>query len=150
MNSYKITFTDKISGESSSLELVSKFTCIYGKDSGEGKSEFFSRVEDGINTDSISIDSELPFTLADDATLAAILNTVDRSIILIDEFSFVRSSLVKIINKSKHLFIVISRTLPLKGNFSMSGIYRIRRTDNWFQFEHFESLPLLHDLNRDI
>lgn len=44
LNNCKLTFTNKDTGNSTSMTLYSHFSLILGKDSGEGKTHFFERM----------------------------------------------------------------------------------------------------------
>lgn len=145
MNKVVVTFTQKESGKTLVISCVSHFTCVFGKESGEGKSEFFSVVEEGIADGSvtISVEPKMNFTVATPATLEAILRNEDRQVIFIDESSVLQSSLLKKINKSKHVFINITRSMPLRGDYPLQGIYFLKRHDSWFELEKDESLKFM-------
>ncbi len=63
MEHFDINFV-RSDGKSVNVRLFSHYTCICGKFSGEGKSEFVSLLEDGISTGDISVVSKLPFAIA--------------------------------------------------------------------------------------
>ena len=120
-----------------SIDCFSHYTCIFGKDSGEGKTQFYSEIEDGLLTESIEIEvtPQLPFTLATATTIEAILENPQRQVILIDEGSMLKQSVIKKVNNTKHVFISISRAMPLKMEYPLKGIYFLKRDDNWYKLE---------------
>ena len=137
MKTYRISFTRIEDDAGLSLELISHYTCIYGKDSGEGKTEFISLVEEGMNDGSIRIDSPIPFAIGSPGNTGALLLNENRQIIMIDESVVLRDELIRQINESRHLFICISRAMPLKNSYPLDGIYLLSRTeDGWFAVEH--------------
>lgn len=134
-------------GETATLNLYSKFTCICGKDSGEGKTEFLVMLEEGISEGDVLITStsQIPVYTADNVNISSILEIKERRIIIIDEAAMLRSNHMGKINKSNHIFICISRSLPLGGDFPLKGIYHIKRTENWFQFIQENELPVTRE-----
>lgn len=58
-----------------------------------------------------------------------------------DEASVLKGNHIALMNKSKHLFIMITRTAPLRGNFPLDGIYFLTRHNGWFKSSPAE-LPL--------
>lgn len=75
------------------------------------------------------------------SSLEPILNNPDRSIYLLDEASVLKGNYIAQMNKSKHLFIMITRTVPLRGNYPLDGIYFLTRHNGWFKSSPAE-LPL--------
>ncbi|MCI9077591.1 MAG: hypothetical protein HFH68_01535 [Lachnospiraceae bacterium] len=139
MESFDINFV-RSDGKSVNVRLFSHYTCICGKFSGEGKSEFVSLLEDGISTGDISVVSELPFAIATAGSLDVILNTPDRSIIMVDEAEMLHSRFLSKINQSKHLFITVTRAFPLKLDYPLQGIYKLSRDNDWFVIENVSGL----------
>lgn len=124
--SYMVTFKSS-NGSHTSLVLYSHYTCIYGDDSGEGKSYFFDAVVERISQGDItvSVSDGLNFTTADAGSLEAILRLQETHVVMIDELTMLRSNLLDKVNKSKHLFITINRGMALRLNYPLKGIYRI-------------------------
>ena len=117
------------------LVLRSHYTCIYGEYSGEGKSEFISAVEEGMADGSVKVISELPVNIATATSIDGVLGNPELRIIIIDEIAMLKDEYITKINKSKHLFIGISRGNPLKLDYPLSGIYNVVRdyTNDWFK-----------------
>ena len=140
-----VTFKSKES--ETSITLYSHFTCIYGRESGEGKSYFVDLLKDGIRTGEISVQvsENLPFVVADDLTITGVLESKRRLVVLIDELSMLRSSILKRVNESEHLFISVNRAMPLNLEYPLSGIYKLdyNPDDNTFEFLHMNDLKLL-------
>lgn len=141
MESCKIIF--RRSGEQPVvLELFSHYTCIVGDYSGEGKSEFVAMVEDGISDDSVIIEADYPVDIANAGSLEGLLGNPERRIIIVDELAMLKSSILTKVNKSQHLFIGISRAMPLKLDYPLKGIYQLKRSGTWFKIIQMEgSLP---------
>lgn len=144
MEHFDINFV-RSDGKSVNVRLFSHYTCICGKFSGEGKSEFVSLLEDGISTGDISVVSKLPFAIATPGSLEALLNIPDRSIIMIDEAEMLHSGFLSKINQSKHLFITITRAFPLKLDYPLQGIYKLSRDNDWFVIENDSVLNVSDD-----
>lgn len=140
----KIEFKDEKSGQSFDIMLNSHYTCILGKDSGEGKTEFFNEILTGLSEGTVKVNSEYPLYCIDIQGMSSpepILNNPDRSIYLLDEASVLKGNYIAQMNKSKHLFIMITRTVPLRGNYPLDGIYFLTRHNGWFKSSPAE-LPL--------
>ena len=133
MQTYTVKF--KRGSEMTSITLYSHFTCIIGKYSGEGKSEFIAALLQEVQMGNDVFESELPVVIADAASLSGVLGNPNRQIIIIDELAMLRGKLLAEINRSKHLFIGISRGNPLRLEYPLGGIYSITRTANWFKIE---------------
>lgn len=146
MTNHQISFKQITTGKVIEMTLYSHYTCIYGKDSGEGKTEFFSLIEDGINTEEIEVISDLPFTIATAATLNAILEIPNRTIIMIDESVALQKQLMTQMNNSKHVFVCISRATPFKLEYSLNGIYYLMRDGGgWFDVKQDNVLQFASD-----
>ena len=152
---YTVIFKSKENNSSVSINLYSHYTCLYGEFSGEGKSHFFSSVEQGINTDTVEVevkDSNIGFTLATAATLEAILGNKSRMVIMIDESAMLKSSIISKVNKSKHIFICITRSMPLKMDYPLQGIYKLSRDifkeDIIFDISNVKQLPIAKDFSK--
>ena len=144
MINYEIKFIKD--NQYTSIRLYSHYTCIMGKYSGEGKSEFLADVIDGLSDGTVRIDSELPVHIIDVHNLPLVLDLKERCIIIVDELAMLRSNLIKEINKSPHLFLGISRGNPLHLDCPLQGIYTVERTDDWFQIKSLENeLPRVSD-----
>lgn len=107
-----------------------------GKFSGGGKSEFVALLKDGISTGGISVVSRLPFAIATAASLEVLLDIPGHSVIMIDEAGMLRDSLLLKINRSKHIFIVVTRAFPLKLGYPLQGVYKLNRDKDWFVIEN--------------
>lgn len=143
----KVEFRDEKSGQSFDIMLNSHYTCIFGKDSGEGKTEFFNEILTGLSEETVKVISEYPFYCIDIqgmSSLEPILNNPERSIYLLDEASVLKENHIVRMNRSKHLFIMITRTVPLRGNYPLDGIYFLTRHNGWFKSSPAE-LPLAYD-----
>lgn len=137
MINYEIKFVK--GNQSTSIRLCSHYTCITGKCSGEGKSEFLASVVNGLSDGTVTIESELPVHIMDVHNLPLALAAKERHIIIVDELAMLCSNLIKEINESAHLFIGISRAKPLQLDCPLQGIYTIERTDDWFQIKSLEN-----------
>lgn len=149
---YTVIFKNKENNSSVSINLYSHYTCLYGEFSGEGKSHFFSSVEQGINTNTIEVevkDSNIGFTLATAATLEAILGNRSRMVIMIDESAMLKSSIINKVNKSKHIFICITRSMPFKMDYPLQGLYKVSRKvvkdEVSFDITNVKQLPIAKD-----
>ena len=117
-----------------SLDIVSKFTYVIGIDSGEGKSKLLSQIEDGIQDGSLIINSQYGVVVASPANVVDLLEIPTRKIIILDEFSVLRSTQLKKIKQSNHLFVCITRGLPLHFSCSYNGIYRVVESNGFLIF----------------
>lgn len=143
MISYKVIFRRVSTGEELRIDLYSHYTCICGKDSGEGKTEFLENMGDGLRDGEIEYQADFNLVIADENTFEALLNIEERSIIMIDEMNVLRFKNVAKVNNSQHLIIAISRAFPLKIDYPLCGIYELHRTENeWFSITASQSLPL--------
>ena len=141
--SYRVLFRQISTGNELFIDIYSHYTCIYGVDSGEGKTEFFEIVGSGVNTGDILIESELPFVLATEINFHSILTLSERSIIMVDEALILNDNTIKKANNSKHLIIAITRNMPLKASYPLCGIYFIKRNaKGWFTIEKDDVLAL--------
>lgn len=145
---YTIRFIREEDSAEVTLELISHYTCIYGKESGEGKTEFIARVEEGMNDGSVRVESPFPFAIATPGNIEALLSNEQRQILMLDESVVLRDELIRLANNSIHLLICITRAVPLKNAYPLDGIYLLSRTDNgWFQvtrdmlFKRLKKLP---------
>lgn len=133
---------------SSSITLYSKFTCITGVNSGEGKTEFLNilRVLLRQNKCTITADNGYEVNIVlDTANLKTAITNGKPSILIIDELTFERSFLIKEAIKSNKLIICVNRSYPLKGEYPLMGIYTLQRKDDWFELTRSDHLPLLSD-----
>lgn len=131
MDYVDVSFISKINGSKTSIRLYSHYTCIYGAESGEGKSYFISIIEDGLSTDTLYVeisDSSLQFAIADAMSLPLAFTNSSRYVILIDESSMLKDNIVQQVNKSKHLFICVSRSMPFRMDYPLKGMYTLVRT----------------------
>lgn len=142
-----VTFKSLINESSLSIDLYSKYTCICGDNSGEGKTHFVSYISDGIETEQIKVSCSngYEFTIADASTINVIARSDVRQIVLIDEISMVRN--IKVLHSSKSLYIGITRASNVNLEYPMQGIYKLIREESdgavLFDLKHMEKLPLL-------
>ncbi len=127
------------------FELLSKFTCINGKNSGEGKSEFLIELEQGIQLGEISCNLGDYFAIADAGSINALLQLPHRTVLMIDETVALQSEVQEKMQQSKHVFVCITRAMGLHFDYHMKGIYHIYRTDDWFLVERAKPLPMLEE-----
>lgn len=148
---YEVKFESTLDGSSTSIKLYSHFTCIYGKDSGEGKSYFYDVIEEGISTGSIKVtvdDKNVSFTTATGGSLDAVLSSPTKLVILMDEIAMVNPDNVGKINNSKHMFIGVARAMPFKSEYPLFGMYKVVCNKNSgieFDLVPVERLPLAKD-----
>lgn len=151
-----VEFKNTVNSSSVSMELYSRYACILGKYSGEGKTKFHQYIIDGMATGEVEVsctigDEKLEFTTADSGSLSALLDSPKKLVIFIDESSMLMSPLLKRCHESHHLFICISRSNPMeiKGYYAMCGIYEIFEDEKEnFYINRAESLPLLQRVDR--
>lgn len=132
------------------INVVSKFTCFVGNNSGEGKTELFQLIEDSIQNASLQIQSPVPVSIATPATIEALLELPTRHIFIMDEFAVLRQGILRKIQNSQHLFICITRGLPLRISFSYYGIYHILRTKDFFEVIPANELNVVKNIPNDI
>lgn len=120
-------------GDTIQMELTSHLTCITN-DSGSGKTRFLQRLLDNSTVNDIVIESEYPVEVVDLTTVHLVLDRNDRRIVIIDEANVLNSkaNIINQINKSKHLFICISRSVVGSLSYPLQGIYDLRIKDDWF------------------
>ncbi len=156
MTNITVTFSSLVNGSSVSIVLYSRFTCIYGEESGEGKSHFFSVLEEGLGNSglapSLKVDISNPefgFTMAygESDFEHAVMVTKRKNIILVDEASVALGKFQSLVNESQHIFICITRSLPFKMMYPLSGIYTVNRVQNGesydFSIEGLKELSLV-------
>lgn len=152
MESVKVTFIRKEDNSSTSVTLYSHYTCLYGKESGEGKSYFVSLVSMLINSGQMDVvisDKSLSFTIANaDSVMAVIGNEKQRYVVLIDESSMLSINALSELNKSKHIFICVCRSLPLRLNYPMNGIYKVVWDDESLDIIPIECLPVMKKVDK--
>lgn len=132
-----------------SLDIVSKFTCVVGDNSGEGKSKLLSRIEDGIQDGSLIINSQCGVVVASPANVVDLLEISTRKIIILDEFSVLRSIQLEKIKQSDHLFVCITRGLPLHLSYSYDGIYRVFESNGFLEFVKANTLNISSSIPDD-
>ena len=143
MVSYKVIFRRVSTGEELRIDLYSHYTCICGKDSGEGKTEFLESMGDGLRDGEIEYQADFNLVIADENTFETLLNIEERTIIMIDEMNVLRLKDVSKVNNSRHLIIAISRAFPLRIDYPLCGIYELHRTEKeWFSITASQPLPL--------
>lgn len=125
-----------------SLELLSKFTVICGKFSGEGKSEFVNELQDAKLQGRLSMKSSFPVSIATLGTIEDLIELETRHIFILDELSTLDTDVLNKISKSKHIFISICRSFPKGIVYSYHGMYSLHRTNDWFTIEKLNVLPV--------
>lgn len=142
-----LRFEHRDPGKTIEIELLSKFTCINGRNSGEGKSEFLVELEQGIQLGEISCNLGDHFAIADAGSINALLQLTERTVIMMDETITLQSQILVKMQKSRHVFVCITRAMCLHFDYHLKGIYNVRRAQDWFLVARAETLPLLdHDL----
>ncbi len=126
------------------LELLSKFTCINGRNSGEGKSEFLVELEQGIQLGEITCNLGDYFAIADAGSINALLQLPQRTVIMMDETITLQTDILMKMQKSRHVFVCITRAMSLHFDYHLKGIYKVRRTKDWFLIDRAQTLPLLN------
>lgn len=152
---YNVVFTNTNDGTSTSIQLYSHYTCVYGYDSGEGKTKFIDFISRGMSTGELKIDVVSPFgenagfALMRDDVLTPLLEVATRRFIyIVDEATMFKSGKIKDFNNSMHLFIVVSRGFPFKIDVPVHGMYKIIEKDRMFEIEKLQSLPIATDFSK--
>lgn len=152
MKSVKVTFIKREDNSSVSVTLYSHYTCLYGKESGEGKSYFVSLISMLISTDQMDVvisDESLSFTIASSDSIRAIVeNRSKRYVILIDETSMLSVGALVELNKSNHIFICVCRSLPLRLSYPMNGIYKIIWNEESLDILPIDCLPTMRYVDK--
>lgn len=139
----KIKFIQTSSGKKLEMDLISHYTSVLGMKSAEGKTWFYNYVRSEITNGSVIVKSELPYVFADTLNIDRILETDERSIILVDELTLNRTSnMFNTYNSTKHLIVSISRTLPFNLTSPLQGLYTIKEKDGWFTCDKLNELKL--------
>lgn len=129
-----------------SITLFSKYTCILGKDSGEGKTDFIADLLLLKQYENIEITASngMPVEIVESTDITNTLHNKDAGdrILIIDELLSQKADVLAYANTTNNLFICITRTLPLHGDFPLCGIYNVIRTNNWFNIIPAEPLRL--------
>ena len=123
-------FRDKKMGYEIKIDTYSKYTLIDGLNSGEGKTHFFSYIQDGLNNGTLDIynSKNLRITLiSDNNVLDLALNATEKQIIIIDDILLLSRDNLKRVNKCKHIVICISRSESIALPVPIYGIYKVRR-----------------------
>lgn len=141
-----ITISFIYKGNVASISVISKFTYIVGIDSGEGKTEFLSVIEDYFDKSDfkIIVEPKVNIAIANNANIDTLLKSDIRSIYIIDEALVNDNVRLKQMNKSKHLFICVNRSLPTSCAYAYGGIYLLNRTENWYNIVKVNGLRLYH------
>ena len=143
MNKLEIEFVGRKDNTGSvKIELHSKFTCIYGKDSGEGKTKFIEIIREGIIQEDIEVLTPQGYTfqIIDEINLNLVIDSKNM-IVMIDEMDMVRN--MGLINKSRCIFIAVSRALPFHGDYSIRGLYKTVWYGDSVDILPLEALPCL-------
>ncbi len=135
MNEIILKFTENDTGRQAEFKLISKYSIITGL-SGIGKAWFYNYVladEMGF----VKTECELPVITATGENINAIFNEknlMERMIVFVDELLLKQYSIPeKLINKSKHLVLSISRDIPFIGYAPIRSIYNVKRENGWFK-----------------
>lgn len=119
-----------------SITLHSKFTCILGDNSGEGKTEFLSML------DLLVLNGECTITASDGRPVVIITShsTLQENIkhdyseiILIDELMFEQANIISSIARSNKLIICVSRSYIFNNICAQPYFYTLKRKDDWFE-----------------
>jgi len=131
--------------------LYSHFTCILGIESGEGKSFLFDTLRERMATSELTVRAMYPVVVLDSDNLSLILRESERHIVLIDEVTVNKNSnLLSELNRSKHLFVVITRSSFIP-NVPIHGIYKVDICEGGFIVKHLSShLPRYKGGNIDV
>lgn len=126
-----------------SIKLYTKFTCIYGKDSGEGKTQFLNYLREAIELNSLRITASngQEVHIVPEGGLEDALKIPNR-ILILDEATSVHCTFIKLLQNYHGLLICISRNLPLKGDYGLKSIYLLKRTNTWFTLINDNSLRM--------
>lgn len=144
VESILLRFEHRDPGKTIEMELVSKFTCINGRNSGEGKSEFLVELEQGMQLGEIVCNLGDHFAIADAGSINALLQLVDRTVLMIDETITFQTDILTKMRTSRHIFVCITRAMSLHFDYPLKGIYKVCRTKDWFSVIRAETLPLLN------
>lgn len=147
IDSFKISFNQLENNKTASINVYSKFTCIIGNDSGEGKTEFYSLLEEGFSDGSTSIDAPLPVVLVNEGAFDGIIANKEPYICIIDEGGMFLDRRIRSMNKSPHYFIIISRGITSNISYPYCGIYEIARDGDWFNIQHTSRLNVVKELH---
>ena len=148
LNNCKLTFTNKDTGNSASITLYSHFSLILGKDSGEGKTHFFEFLRNLVRTNKLDVNNSLNLQvdfISDDTGIRAVMDAKSRHILFIDEVLALSDEHIKMLNKTKHIIVCITRYDSLNIAVPMCGIYYIKRVFSdrvLFEIEKAEELRL--------
>lgn len=160
-NTIVVTFTSLIDNSSLSITLYSKFTCIYGIDSSEGKTQLYDVIAegrtgalDGEVTISVSVSNpSYKFTQETGASIEAVLGRKDEKyIIMVDEYSILSGEMISKAKKSEHVFLCVTRAMPWSLSYPLQGLYIVSRslTDDGelsFDLNHYNGLPILKEIS---
>ncbi len=139
----KIKFIQVSSGRDLEFDLISHYTSILGMKSAEGKTWFYNYVRSEITNGSVKVESDLPYVFADTLNIDRVLETNERSIILVDELTLNKTSnMVNAYNLSNHLIVSISRTLPFNVTSPLQGLYTVKEKAGWFVCSRLNDLEL--------
>lgn len=133
-------------GHSFEMDLLHKYTCIIGKDSGEGKSELYALMENAVTRRSIDFQAPYPVCLATPGTIMALLGLPMKYIFIIDEFSVLHKDVLRAIQDSQHLFICITRGIPRNISVSNDSFYHVKRNEVFFDVIHVNELMVVEDV----
>lgn len=114
-----LKFNHQDQSKTIAFDLFSKFTCINGKDSGEGKSEFLMELEQGLQLGEISCNLGDSFAIADAGSINALLQLPSRTVIMMDEVIAFQAEILDKIRKSKHVFVCVTRAMRLHFDYHL-------------------------------
>lgn len=149
MDSFVVSFNQNENNSTTSINVYSKFTCIIGNDSGEGKTEFYSLLEEGFNDGSVTIDAPLPVVLVNEGAFDGIITNKDPYICIIDEGGMFLDRRIRSMNHSPHYFIIISRGITSNISYPYCGIYELNREGDWFNIHHTSRLNVANELRTE-
>lgn len=148
--SHRVEFISNINGSKVSINVYSHYTCLYGEYSGEGKTYLLDYIREGRNTGEIEVvvPKGYGFAIADEGSIDLALSNPNPFVIMIDEASALQENVIKKLNKSKHIIICVARSMPLKMDYPMQGMYRVSFSEESFDIQLMEGLPVAVDGGR--
>lgn len=135
-----------IYGGVQSITLYSKYTCLYSKNSGEGKSLFYSHVSTGVSLGEVEVTNSenYSFYMAEDIDgVRAVANLPERNLVIIDEVALTSQSVIDMLSKSSNLYICICRSMPFKLYFPMIGMYELDTEDSYAYISKIKHLRVV-------
>lgn len=140
--------TDVRNNVTSVLQLPSKFTCIYGKFSAEGKTTFIETFEEKLGTGDVTVECSEGYSFVYGSN--ALLSLTEKCIVLVDELILTNKNSLKVALNSNNVFICISRYNTFQMGYALSGVYRMdTQSVSMCHFIPTAELPITKDLDND-